>query len=101
YNKQVISSSPPRIWTSDYQNRPNSTEIIPFFRNFPDLTGSSLRRTGNALILGLGVSTIRLLRKTPLKSRRVAFVLVPPTSRPATMGGVVTTPRILELIAGV
>jgi hypothetical protein len=25
----------------------------PFFRNFPDPTGSSLRRIGNALILGL------------------------------------------------
>jgi hypothetical protein len=41
------------------------------------------------------------LRKTPLESRRVAFVLVPPTSRPTTMGGLLTTPIILELIAGV
>jgi hypothetical protein len=36
-----------------------------------------------------------------LESRRVAFVLVPPTSRPATMGGVATTSKILELIVGV
>jgi hypothetical protein len=32
------------------------TEIAPFFRNFPDPTGSLLRRIGNALILGLATS---------------------------------------------
>jgi hypothetical protein len=29
------------------------TEITPFFRNFPDPACGSLRRIGNALILGL------------------------------------------------
>src|SRR5271166_6513076 len=45
--------SPTRIWTFDYQNRADSTEITPSFRNFPDPACGSLRRTGNALILGL------------------------------------------------
>ena len=53
FNNTVIYITPTRIWTFDYQNRPDLTEITPFFRNFPDPTGSSLRRTGNALILGL------------------------------------------------
>src|SRR5260370_26579364 len=53
YNNTVICFSLTRIWNLDYQNRPDPTEITPFFRNFPDPTGSLLRRTGNALILGL------------------------------------------------
>src|SRR5208283_1116420 len=51
--------SPTRIWTFDYQNRADSTKITPFFRNFPDPACGSLRRTGIALILGLGQCSIR------------------------------------------
>jgi len=52
-NNKVLHISPTRIWTFDCQNRADPIEITPFSRNFPDPAGSSLRRTGNTLILGL------------------------------------------------
>src|SRR5271165_7659098 len=42
------------IWSFDYQKRADPTEITTFFGDFPDPAGSSVRRIGNALILGLG-----------------------------------------------
>src|SRR5271167_2499206 len=53
FRNSVIYISPTRIWTFEHQKRPDPAEITPFFRNFPDPTGSLLLRTGNALILGL------------------------------------------------
>src|SRR5271165_4457364 len=41
------------IWSFDYQKRADPTEITTFFGDFPDPAGSSVRRIGNALILGL------------------------------------------------
>src|SRR5271165_4513548 len=43
------------IWSFDYQKRADPTEITTFFGDFPDPAGSSVRRIGNALILGLVV----------------------------------------------
>jgi hypothetical protein len=45
--------SPTRIWTFDYQNRADPNKIHRFLGIFPDPAGGSVRRIGNALILGL------------------------------------------------
>jgi hypothetical protein len=48
--------SPTRIWTFDYQNRADPNKIRRFLGIFPDPAGGSVRRIGNALILGPSVT---------------------------------------------
>ena len=50
--------SPTRIWTFDYQNRADPNKIHRFLGIFPDPAGGSVRRIGNALILGLAALTL-------------------------------------------
>jgi hypothetical protein len=50
--------SPTRIWTFDYQNRADPNKIHRFLGIFPDPAGGSVRRIGNALILGLVLKVI-------------------------------------------
>ena len=89
-NNKVLHISPTRIWTFDCQNRADPIEITPFSRNFPDPAGSSLRRTGNTLILGL-VSCPRNNRYfVAIKMGRRLLVV----GRGSVRAGIARTPRL-------